>query len=217
MADGQEIDRHLVCFQDDRRATNAELADPAGAGSTAHHDPCGIAPRFEFRERADDERKLLRETLNRPLHNAGGLGVALCEQRIELLPADLLARLVPERIVAGFAQRLAPALEDRAERALVGAVAEQTFVVLQFDIVAFDLDFGRAGGAMRGNAWQGRGLIGHRSFPRRPMTTAKRLKGFAASVSAGRSGRRSDARCRLPAASAFPTLRASGTGRATSA
>src|SRR5262249_27033798 len=118
---------------------------PAGAGSAAHHDPFGIAPRFELEEMADDERKLLREILNRPLHNAGGLGVPLCEQRIELLPADLLARLVPERIVAGFAQRLAPALEDRAERALVGAVAGQPFVVLQFAIVAFALDLGRAG------------------------------------------------------------------------
>ena len=44
MADGQEIDRHLVCFQDDRRATDAELADllardppPTTILSVSHH------------------------------------------------------------------------------------------------------------------------------------------------------------------------------------
>src|SRR5262249_16276513 len=31
-----------------------------------------------------------------------------------------------------------PALEDRPERALIGAVAEQTFVILQFDVVTVD-------------------------------------------------------------------------------
>src|SRR5947208_10367528 len=155
MADGQEIDRYFIGFEDDGRATDAELADPAVTQTATRHDPFGIAPRLELEETANDEREFLREILDRSLHDAGGLRIALREQRIELFPADLLGRLVPKRIVAGFAQRLAPALQNGTERALVGAVAEQAFVVFQLDIIAVDFDLGQVGGAMRGNARQG--------------------------------------------------------------
>ena len=106
MADGQEIDRYFIGFEDDGRATDAELADPAVTQTATRHDPFGIAPRLELEETANDEREFLREILDRSLHDAGGLRIALREQRIELFPADLLGRLVPKRIVAGFAPSL---------------------------------------------------------------------------------------------------------------
>ncbi len=165
VADGQEIERHLIGFQDHGRATDADLAHPGGAEAAAHDNPFGIAPGLELEKAADDEGQLLREVLDCALHDAGSLWVALGEQRIEFLPADVLAGLVAERIAAGLAQRFAPALENGTERALVGAVAEQAFVVLQFDVVAVHLDLGEGGGAVRRNARRSRALIGHEPFP----------------------------------------------------
>ena len=57
-----------------------------------------------------------------------------------------------EGIVAVFLQRLAQAVEDLAERALAGAVAEKALVVLQFDIEAVDLDRRQPGRAVAGDA-----------------------------------------------------------------
>ena len=62
--------------------------------------------------------------------------------------ADLLA----ERILAGFLQRLAQRVQDLAERALAGAVAEKAVVVLQFDIEAVDVHRRQAGRAVAGDA-----------------------------------------------------------------
>ena len=75
------------------------------AEAAANHDPFGIAPGLELEVAPDDERKLLREILDRALHDAGRFGIALGQQCVELLLADLLGRLVAEGIVAGLAQR----------------------------------------------------------------------------------------------------------------
>src|SRR6476646_2469542 len=160
VADGHEIDDHLLRFEYHGCTTDGELADPAGAKAAADDDLFRIAPRLELEEAADDEGELLREVLDCALHDPGGLEVSLREKRIELLPTDLAAGLIAERIVAGLAQRLAPAIEDLAERPLTGAVAEQAVLVLQFDVIAFNLDGGEAGSAMRRNARGGRPLIG---------------------------------------------------------
>jgi hypothetical protein len=161
----KEVDRHLVRFQDHGGAADGDFADPPGTEATAHHDPFGIVPRLELEKTADDERELLRKVLDRPLHDAGGLQVPFGEQRVELFPADVLARLVAERVVTGFAQRLAPALEDGGEGAFVGAIAKQALLILQLDVVAVDIDRGEAVGAMGGDGRQGRGLIGHEPIP----------------------------------------------------
>ena len=107
---------------------------------------------LSLEEAADDQRQLLREILDRALHDAGGFGIALGQQVVERLLGDLVARLVAERIVAGLAQRLAPVLDDVAERALAGAVADEALVVLQLEIVAVDLDRRQAGRAVRGDS-----------------------------------------------------------------
>src|SRR5262249_59388675 len=84
-----------------------------------HDDGFGTAPGLQLGEGANADRQLRGEVLDRALHDTGGLGIARREQRIELLPADILAGLVAEWVVAGLAQWFAPPLEDHPERALM--------------------------------------------------------------------------------------------------
>ena len=104
---------------------------------------------LSLRKRRMTSASSCAEILDGALHDPGRVRIALGQQRVELLLADVLARLVAERVVAGLAQRLAPVLDDGAEGAFAGAVAQKTFVILQLDIVAVDIDGGQAGGAMR--------------------------------------------------------------------
>ncbi len=146
-------------------AADHQFADAAGAEAAADHDPLGVLPALELEEAADDQRQLLREILDRALHDAGGLGVALGQQFVELFLGDLVARLVAERVVAGLAQRLAPVLDDVAERALAGAVADEAFVVLQLDVVAVDLDRGQARAPCAAMAGRSSSLSAMEPFP----------------------------------------------------
>ena len=72
--------------------------------------------------------ELLRELLDRAVDQARRLGVAVDQQLVELLLADLVGRRLAERILADLAQALAPIVEDRLERALAGAVADEALV-----------------------------------------------------------------------------------------
>lgn len=164
--DRNEVNRHLVGFQNHGGAADGELAHPAGAKAAAYDDPFGIAPRLELEETADDERKLLCEILDCPLDDTGRLRIAFGEQGVELLPADLIARLVAERVIAGFSQGFAPFLNVLAECTLGGAVAEETFVVLQLNVIAVDVDQRQPTGAMGRDGRQGRSVLGHQPvFP----------------------------------------------------
>ena len=140
VSDRDKVEVDAVGLENDRGAADHQLADPAVAKPAADHDALGIAPALELEEAADDEREFLREVLDCPLHDAGCLGVAFGQQRVELLLADLIARLVAERIVAGLAQRLAPVLDDVAEGALAGAIADEAFIVARGRVVTVDLD-----------------------------------------------------------------------------
>ena len=66
----------------------------------------------------------------------------------------------PNGSLPASTQGLAPVLDDVAEGALAGAIAEKTLVILQLDIVAVDNDRRQAGGAMRYGG-RHRGLVGH--------------------------------------------------------
>ena len=99
VADRHQVDRHLVGFEDHRRPADGELADPAGAEAAADHDPFGVAPGLELEKSTDDQGKLLRKILDRALQDAGRLRIAFDQQRVELLLADVLARLVAEGVV----------------------------------------------------------------------------------------------------------------------
>ena len=151
VADRDEVDLDAVGFQDHRGAADHEFADAAGAEAAADHDALGVLPALQLEEAADDERQFLREILDRAMHDAGGFAVALGEEFVELLLGQVVARLVAERVGAGLAQGLSPILDDVAERALAGAVADEALVVLDLDIVAVDLDRRQAQRAMRGD------------------------------------------------------------------
>ncbi len=60
--------------------------------------------------------------------------------------------LLAQGIIAVLLQRLAQRVQDLAEGALAGAVAEKAIIVLQLDIEAVDLDRGKTGGAVPGDA-----------------------------------------------------------------
>src|SRR5581483_5615378 len=147
--DRADVDVDAVAFQDDARATDRELADPAEAKPASHGDALRVAPRLEPHEAADDTRELLSEILDRPVHDAGRLRLALREDRLEGLLSDLLARHVAEGIGVELAQRLAPLLQDRAERALARAVADEPVLVLDLEVVAVDVDRRQVLGAVR--------------------------------------------------------------------
>ena len=90
------------------------------------------------------------------------------KQFVERLPADFFGRLLAERIVAAFAQRLAQVLQNVVERGLVDTIAEEALVVFGLEVVAVDLDRGQAFAAMDGQCWQSCGLVGHTSPRRAP-------------------------------------------------
>ena len=64
----------------------------------------------------------------------GRLDVVADDNFVELALADLLHRLLAERILAVLLQRLAQILHDLLERALAGTIAEKTIAIFDFDI-----------------------------------------------------------------------------------
>ena len=101
------------------------------------------------------------------MHQRRRLDVVAGQRLVELILGDIVGRCLAERILAGFAQRLAPH-PGCLERALAGAVAEKAVVVLQFDIVAVDVDRRQAFGAVPCDAGGGgrQCVVGHHCAPR---------------------------------------------------
>jgi hypothetical protein len=64
------------------------------------------------------------------MDDCGRLGIAGRQQFIEALLVDRLARLVAEWILAKLAKRLTPLFDELAKGPLAGAVADETFAVL---------------------------------------------------------------------------------------
>jgi hypothetical protein len=165
IVDRHEIDIDLVGLEDHCRAADGEFPDPAVPEPAAHDHPFGVAPGLELQETTDDERKLLGEILDGALHDTGCFRIALDQQRVQLLLADLLARFVAERVVTGLAQRLSPVLDDGAKGFFAGAIADESLVVLELDVVAVDVDRRETSGAMRRDRRQGCALFGHERIP----------------------------------------------------
>ena len=87
-------------------------------------------------------------------------GIALLDQRVELLLADL-GGLAFQRIVAIAFEVAAQRIEMLDEGAAARLVTDEAVIVAHFEIVAGDDDRGQLGGAMRpgrGIAW----LLGSR-------------------------------------------------------
>src|SRR5689334_20523836 len=64
-----------VGLQDDVRARDRQLAQPTLAESAADDDALGVGPRLQLEKAADDPGELLRETLDRAMHDGRSLDV----------------------------------------------------------------------------------------------------------------------------------------------
>ena len=165
-ADRLHLDLEILRMQDDFRTRDGEFAQATIAKAAADHDALGLRPGLGLQEAAGDVGELLRELLDRAVHHGASLGVVADQDVVERLLADLVRRHLAERVLARLVQRLAPAVENLAERALRRPVAEETLVVLQFEIEAVDIDRGQPRGAVMGNARRGNDVLSHgRSLP----------------------------------------------------
>ena len=140
----------------------ASLADPALPEAAADHDALGIGPRLGLEEPAASHRPAPGR-IPRSRHAPGR------RRRHRRPPAPHRGRswrissvdFLPKGSSPFFFSGLRSAVQDLAESALAGAVAEKTLVVLQFDIEAVDLDRRQPGGAVAGDARGRYGVFCH--------------------------------------------------------
>jgi hypothetical protein len=90
------------------------------------------------------------------------------------------ADLLPSGSSPFFLQRLAQRVQNLAEGALAGAVAEKAVIVLEFDIETVDVDRRQPGGAVAGDARGGYDLVSHFApcHARNGRTTTREPIGF---------------------------------------
>ncbi len=105
--------------------------------------------------------KFLGKFLDRAMHQRGGGDVGADQEFVERALAEIRRRLLAERIVAISLQRLTQRIQDLAERALAGAVAEKAVLVLQLDIETVHVDRRQSGGAVAGDARGRCCIFGH--------------------------------------------------------
>ena len=108
------------------------------AKTTADHDALRVAPGFQLEKSLRHAGEFLGEFLDGALHDAAGFKVSARKNLVELLAADVLARILAERIGVQFAQRLAPFVQKLVKGATAGAIADKAVLVLDFGIVAVD-------------------------------------------------------------------------------
>src|SRR5204863_8932528 len=107
----------------------------------------------------------MRKILDRAEQHAGRDWIAAYQDFLQLpfLLVELLRGNIPQRV--GVAERLAPAIEQRLERLLVGAIAQKPAVVAELDVVVVDADgaqLARAVGQSEGGSGR---RIGYQSAP----------------------------------------------------
>ena len=105
-----------------------------------------------FEEPAGHIGQLLREFLDRAMHQRGGGDIVAHQHRIEVALGNVVGGFFAQGIVAVFLQRLAQPVENLAEGALAGPVAEKTLVVLQLDVEAVDFNRRQPGRAVARDA-----------------------------------------------------------------
>src|SRR5262245_46708136 len=128
----------LLGLENDRRAANGKFADAAPGHASAHHQPLGLLPSLQLEKTLRDSGKLLREAFDRAVDDAGCFGVTRFQELVEALLVDVVAGLITEGVLAEIAKRLAPGLDEFAKGLLAGAVADETVLILQLDVVAVD-------------------------------------------------------------------------------
>src|SRR5882757_9833089 len=159
--DRHQIDLEVVVLENDLGPGDRELAEPAFAKSAADHDTLGLRPGLGLEEAARHIGQLLRKILDRAVQDRGSLQIVADQDGVECLLVDLVRRFVAERVLAGFSQLLSPFIENRAKRALAGAVANKTVLVLQLDIKAVHVYGRQPGRAVAGDARGHYDVFGH--------------------------------------------------------
>src|SRR6185312_13318111 len=149
-----------------RSAADCQLADTAAGKAAADDQAFRLLPSFELEESLRHRRQLVGKILDRALHNARGLAFAGGQKFVELFLGDRFLVLAGKRIPPDLAQRLAPFLDEIAERALAGAVADEAVSILNREVIALDLDRRQACAAMRRKHGADHCLLGHRYLSR---------------------------------------------------
>src|SRR5258708_6908458 len=160
-ADRHQLDLEVFILENDSGARDREFAEPAVAKPATDHDALGLVPRLGLEEFSRHIGQFLRKLLDRAVQDGGRLQIVADQNGVELLLADLVRRLVTERILVRLAQRLAPFVENLAKRPLAGAVAEKTVFVLQFEVETVDLDRRQPGCAMAGDTRRRHDVVSH--------------------------------------------------------
>ena len=122
-------------FQGDTGATDCKLADATLTQAAAHDDALDILPFLQAQEAADHGGEFLRELFDHAVNHACRLRVAFQEDLVELLLADLVARLLAQRVLADLADPLAPVVEDGLKRSFAGPVADEAIRLAQLGVV----------------------------------------------------------------------------------
>src|SRR5436309_8032681 len=138
VSDRQRLDRRSRAPEQDGRAPDHELADAPFAEPAADDDAPRVAPRREFQETRYHFAQRMGKLLDGADQHAGRDRIAVQQDFFQLLLlfVELLRRKVSQRI--GLSERAAPAIQDRLERLLVGAVAQKRTVVPELDVVVVD-------------------------------------------------------------------------------
>lgn len=143
--DRQHLNFEILGLEQNFGARNGEFAEPAVAKAAAHGDALGLVPGLGFEEPARYVDEVLREILDGAVHDCRSLAVVTDQGSVKFFLADVFGGLLPEWVFARFAQRLPPLFESFQEGGFAGAVPEESFLILQFEIEAIDLDPRQAG------------------------------------------------------------------------
>ena len=106
-ADRCHIDLEVFGLENDVGARDREFADPALAKAAADHDAFGIGPGLGLEKPLRHIGQLLREFLDRAVHQSGGMDVVAQQRLVERILADGLGGFASQGIAAVLLQRLA--------------------------------------------------------------------------------------------------------------
>src|SRR5207245_9844025 len=84
----QQIDLEVLGLENDIGARNRKLADPALAKAAADHDAFGVSPGLGLEKSLGHMGELLREFLDRAVHQRVGADVIAHQRLVECTLAD---------------------------------------------------------------------------------------------------------------------------------
>jgi hypothetical protein len=87
------------------------------------------------------------------MDDPGCLGVTSNKDFVELFLGKLIAGIFAERININLPKLLAPAFNNLAEGTFACPISKKAFIILEFDVIAVDIDRRQAQGAMRSHRW----------------------------------------------------------------